>query len=261
MNKIFKVVTKVATPIVNFVTRIVDAFTELTSGKIDFKTFTKKVKVAFEQMVNSIFSFTPNFTGQVKGIFSAIKNVFVSGFSKESIADLKKKFNALFGDFKKSMPASVKSTVKSIYDNIKKFVKDTWTKIKGTFSPLFADIKNVFTSGFSKESIEQLKTRLKTIFQSISGKIPDDVKTAFNNITAKIKSYFLKKIEKVKAFFSPLFNSIKNVFTSGFSKESLKQLAAQFQTTWKSLSDKIPEGVKTSGKSIIEKIKKALSDL
>jgi len=206
LAKVFNFVAKIATPIVNFLTRITNAFKRLVTGQISFETFAMHIKTGFEQMINSIFSFTPNFTGQVKGIFQAIKKVFTSGFSKESIKDLSDKVGALFGDFKKKIPGGVKEAIKSIYTNIKTFVSNIWTKIKAVIDPLIDDIKNVFKSGFSKSSIKQLGRRFKTIFGQLYDKLPDGVKEAFTNISSKISAKLKEIWEKIKAKVMGIFS-------------------------------------------------------
>lgn len=254
-------ISHVGGPILDFFTSFLNNIRDLLSGKIDFATFAGNMKEALKTMFNSIFNFTPDFVGSVKGIWQSIKNVFTSGFSKESISELKEKVSALFGDFKKSIPGNVKGSLKTIYGNIKTFFQDTWKRIKDYFKPLFSDVKKVFTSGFSKESIDDLKKRLKSMFKSAGDRIPEDIKESFGGVTEKIKGFFKEKWESIKDFFRPLFTDIKNVFSSGFSKQSISTLKERFQTIFHSISDAIPSSFKESFANTVQNLKDRFKNL
>lgn len=246
-------VAKFATPIIDFFTNFLDSIRALASGEITFSDFIGRIKGALKTMINSIFDFTPDFTGSIKNIWEKIKAVFTSGFSKESIEELTGSVTSLFTDFKNKIPDNVKTSLKTIYSNVKKFFEDTWTNIKNFFKPFYDDVKNVFESGFSQESFDRLKARFETIFKSISDAIPQSSKDSVNNIVQKVKDFFIRIWEKIKEKFISIFSgnkASKDLKKKG-SKNGIVQAAASV------IEGQVEEADKMS---IFDRIIKWLSD-
>lgn len=246
LMKIAKVVAKVAAPIIDFLADFIDAARKLFSGEIDFAAFAQNMKTALKNALNSVFSFTPDFVGSVKDIWGSIKRAFESGFSASSIDELKQKIKTLFQSFKASIPANVKNSIKTIYNNIKTFAQNTYKKIKDAISPFFQDIKNVFSSGFSPQSISQLKARFSALFQSIGDHIPEGLKKGFSGVVEKVKTFFVDKWHQI--FFT---------FESGYKDGRLQSWyqPKTFSAIFQSISNAIPQGVKDAFGGVVDKVK------
>ena len=209
LKKIALVINHIIVPIIGFFEDLLSAGKDLAKGEIDFTGFVDRVKTAIKKAINSIFSFTPNFTGKVKQIFDDIKQVITGGFSKESIDRLTEHVGVIFGDLKKKIPETVKNTLKTVYSAVKTFFTNAWTKIQEFFAPFFADVQNLFTTGFSKGSIERLKTRFRTIFKGISDAIPQGLKGGFNSVLKKVEAYFTKIWTKIQEKIAGVFSGKK----------------------------------------------------
>lgn len=286
-----KVIVRVGVPLLNFLGEVFTTITGLFENGFSLENIYAagaKIRDAFKTMVNSIFGF--DIFGSLEGIFQGIKNVFTSGFSPESIEDLKKKIKAFFKQIFDQLPASVKEgivnsirkvktffapfvadvknvfnkgfskdSLKQLGDRFKIIARGVFNKLPGGvkegivnsikrirtfFKPFVDDLKRVFESGFSAESIKKLRNRLYIIIKGVWDKLPKGMKDG-------IKS----AITKVKDFFRPFVEDVQNVFTSGFSKESLERLKSRFKIIFSKVMSVLPEGIKESGSKFITGVK------
>lgn len=252
MKRVALVINHIIVPIIGFFKDLLTAGKDLANGSLDFAGFAERVKQAMKTAINSIFSFTPDFTGKVKQIFTDIKNLFTSGFSKESVDQLSTDVGNLFGDLKKTIPQGVKNALKTVYTSVKTFVANAFTQIKDFFTPFVEDVKGVFVNGFSKESLDKLKTRFQIIFQSISNAIPTGIKESFKGVVNKVKNFIQQKWRDI--FFEFRYGYKNGKLQSWYEPKSFKQLFA-------SISNAIPQGLKDGFKGTIERIGKIFSDL
>ena len=256
IKNLFSVITRIGTPIFNFLATLINAFGDLYKNGFNAESiaaFATMFKEAFKTMLDSLFSFIPNFSSTIKGIWDAIKNLFTSGFSTESFENLKGKLKDIFESIKKVIPPGVKNIAKTIIGAISGAAKTVWDKISG----LFDSVKKVFESGFSEESVKELKDKFQNFFSGIWDKVPEGLKTGAKNILGKVSSGFTEIWTKITA----VFEKVKNVFANRFSPESVKSLKDVITNTFKSVTESVPEAIKEGGATALEKIKNFFTTL
>lgn len=234
INKVAGVVTKYGTPIIKFFTSFIGIVGDLLQNGISTENLTAAgtaLKDGLKTMLDSIFSFIPNFSQKAGNLWAVAKTWITNGFQASDWKTLKTKLKSAALTILSILPESWLTGIRSAYTRIRTSFKEFTDRIKS----LFESIKNVFKNNFSAASLKELKAKAKDVWANVISQIPEGIKNTAKIVYAKVSSYVSNLWQKIQGLFTndKALDEVekKNIFQKIFDwlKTALLNLKTSFQ--------------------------------
>lgn len=248
ITKVADIIAKVAGPVLDFISTVIDLFADLISGDFSpesISAFGAGVGSAFETMIGSMPEGVQKAYNFIKTIFTDIKDIFDSGFSAESFSKFGQNIKTTFGDLWTKVsdlftPKDGKETIftkigsfftgiwtditsfftpeegKTVFDKIGSFFKDLWGKIAKIFEPKDPNATSIFTK--IGDFFKNLWERLKSPFTSGGSSGGEGGSKGGDSVFSKIGEWFKSKFSGLSSFFERIGNAFGKDGNTVFSK-------------------------------------------